>query len=241
MKLKRKLAEAGYHLLLRPAKYINPGLDGPLLGATTMAKTLNPHATPAPQLSAAPAPANPPRRHVLVAILAAVVGLIVGLFPVGAGMLVFLDPILKRKKTGGTGESGGRPPLRVAPAEAIPDDGTPIQVPVIADLTDGWMREPNQPVGAVYLRNNRGKIECLNAICPHAGCFVAYMADRKVFQCPCHTSAFDLTGKRLSEKSPSPRDMDTLEVDVVKLDADREVWIKFTNYYPGKPNKEEKP
>lgn len=206
-----------------------------------MANTLNPHATPAPQRSAAPAPApvNPPRRHVLVASLAAVVGLIVGLFPVGAGMLVFLDPILKRKKTGGA-ESEGKPPLRVASTDAVPDDGTPVQVPVIADLTDGWMREPNQPVGAVYLRRNGDKIECLNAICPHAGCFVAYQAERKVFQCPCHNSAFDLVGKRLSEKSPSPRDMDTLEVDAAKL-ADKEVWIKFTNYYPGKPNKEEKP
>ena len=95
-------------------------------------------------------------------------------------------------------------------------------------------------MGAVYLRKNAGKVECLNAICPHAGCFVAYMADRKVFQCPCHTSAFDLAGKRLSEKSPSPRDMDTLQVDPDKLAAG-EVWVEYINYYPGKANKEEKP
>ena len=120
-----------------------------------------------------------------------------------------------------------------------PDIGEEV-VHVIADLTDAWMREPNQPVGAVYLRKNGGKIECLNSICPHAGCFVAYQAERKVFQCPCHNSVFDLAGKRLSEKSPSPRDMDTLEVDAEKLDAG-EVWVKFVNYYPGKPKKEEKP
>jgi Rieske Fe-S protein len=207
-----------------------------------MAKTLNPHATPAPQAapSSNPSPANPPRRNVLAAALAAIVGMIVGLFPVGAGMLVFLDPILKRKKTGGSGGVTGKPRIRVASLETIPEDGTPVQVPVIADLTDGWMREPNQPVGAVYLRNNGGKIECLNAICPHAGCFVAYAADRKVFQCPCHNSSFDLVGKRLSEKSPSPRDMDTLQVDPDKL-VDHEVWVEYVNYYPGKPDKEEKP
>ena len=225
----------------RPAKNTNPGLDGPLLGATTMATPLNPHATSAPQAAPAhaPSPANTPRRNILVATLAAVVGLIVGLFPVGAGMLVFLDPILKRKKGSG-GADTGRPRLRVASLEAVPADGTPIQVPVIADLTDAWMREPNQPVGAVYLRNNGGKIECLNAICPHAGCFVAYASERKVFQCPCHNSTFDLDGKRLLEKSPSPRDMDTLEVDAVKAAAG-EVWVQYTNYYPGKPKKEEKP
>lgn len=207
-----------------------------------MAKTLNPHATPAPKVHSSASNGEPPRRHVLVAAMAAIVGMIVGLFPVGAGMLVFLDPILKRKKSGG-GE-GGKPLRRVASVEAIPNDGTPVQVPVIADLTDAWVREPNQPVGAVYLRKNGDKIECFNAICPHAGCFVAYQADRKVFQCPCHTSAFDLEGKRLSEKSPSPRDMDMLEVDV-RVDPDKaangEVWVKFVNYYPGKPDKEEKP
>lgn len=203
-----------------------------------MAKTLNPHATPAPQAAPDSTGGNPPRRNFLVASLAAMIGTIVGLFPVGAGMLVFLDPILKRKKTGGA--ETGKPRLRVASIEAIPADGTPVQVPVIADLTDAWMRDPNQPVGAVYLRNVGGKIECLNAICPHAGCFVAYMADRKVFQCPCHTSAFNLAGVRLSAKSPSPRDMDTLEVDPEKL-AGGEVWVEYINYYPGKPNKEEKP
>jgi menaquinol-cytochrome c reductase iron-sulfur subunit len=202
-----------------------------------MAKTLNPHATPAPTAPSSSG-GDPPRRHVLVAAMAAIVGLIVGLFPVGAGMLVFLDPILKRKKSGGN--EGGKPLRRVASVDAIPKDGTPIQVSVIADLTDAWVREPNQPVGAVYLRRNGDNVECLNAICPHAGCFVAYMPDRKVFQCPCHTSAFDLDGKRLSEKSPSPRDMDTLTVDADKI-ADGEVWVEYINYYPGKPNKEEKP
>ncbi len=204
-----------------------------------MAKTLNPHATPAPQAAPAssPSPPHAPRRNVLVAALAAIVGMIVGLFPVGAGMLVFLDPILKRKKAGA---ETGKPRLRVASLDAVPEDGTPVQVPVIADLTDAWVREPNQPVGAVYLRRNGDKIECLNAICPHAGCFVAYAAERKVFQCPCHNSSFDLVGKRLSEKSPSPRDMDTLQVDPDKL-ASGEVWVEYVNYYPGKPDKEEKP
>ena len=204
-----------------------------------MVKTLNPHAAPAPKVpESSPPPANLPRRNILIASLAAIVGLIVGLFPLGAGLLVFLDPILKRKE--GAAAAGKRPLRRVASIDAIPPDGTPVQVAVIADLTDAWNREPNQPVGAVYLRRNGEKIECLNAICPHAGCFVGYMAERKVFQCPCHTSAFDLTGKRLSEKSPSPRDMDALEVDPAKL-AVGEVWVPFVNYYPGKPKKEEKP
>jgi menaquinol-cytochrome c reductase iron-sulfur subunit len=113
-----------------------------------------------------------------------------------------------------------------------------VQVPVIADLTDAWNREANQPIGAVYLRRNEGKVECFNAICPHAGCFVAYAADRKVFQCPCHTSSFQLDGQRI-HPTPSPRDMDPLTVDAEKL-KEGEVWVEFVNYYPGKEHREEK-
>jgi menaquinol-cytochrome c reductase iron-sulfur subunit len=207
-----------------------------------MARSLNPKTSADPPSSplTAPLPNQPPRRNVLAAILATIIGGIVGLFPLGAGALMFLDPILKAKKKGKAkaGESKGRL-LRVATKDAIPADGTPVQVPVIADLKDAWNLEPNQPVGAVYLRNRDGKIECFNAICPHAGCFVAYSGDRKVFQCPCHTSSFQLDGKRIMP-SPSPRDMDTLTVDEQKL-ADGEVWVEFVNYYPGKEKQEPKP
>jgi menaquinol-cytochrome c reductase iron-sulfur subunit len=127
----------------------------------------------------------------------------------------------------------------VASLAALPADGTPVQVPVIADLTDAWSREPNQPVGAVYLRRVEDKVVCFNSICPHAGCFVAYAADRKVFQCPCHTSSFQLDGQRILP-SPSPRDMDPLEVDEARL-QDGEIWIQFVNYYPGKEHREQKP
>jgi Rieske Fe-S protein len=114
-----------------------------------------------------------------------------------------------------------------------------VQVPVVADLTDAWNREANQPIGAVYLRRDGDKVVCFNAICPHAGCFVAYAADRKVFQCPCHTSSFQLDGTKI-EPSPSPRNMDELAVQESKL-KDGEVWVQFVNYYPGTEHREEKP
>ena len=109
----------------------------------------------------------------------------------------------------------------------------------MADLTDAWNREANQPIGAVYLRREGDKVLCFNAICPHAGCFVGYAAERKVFQCPCHTSSFELDGQRIMP-SPSPRNMDELAVDPEKLKAG-EVCVQFVNYYPGKEDREEKP
>jgi quinol---cytochrome c reductase iron-sulfur subunit, bacillus type len=205
-----------------------------------MAKSLSPQSSG--RASAAPAPIahGVPRRKLLVAAAATIVGAIVSLFPLGAGLLVFLDPVLKRRSDSGSKE--GQPHhafRRVAALDALPTDGTPVQVPVIADLTDAWNREPNQPVGAVYLRRLGDAVECFNAICPHAGCFVAYAADRKIFQCPCHTSSFQLDGQRILP-SPAPRNMDALKVDEARL-KEGEVCVQFVNYYPGKEDREEKP
>lgn len=187
------------------------------------------------------------RRNVVYAILATTIGGLVGLFPFLAGLTFFLDPALKKRKTpaGAAGAVQGKDPVpfrRVASLSTLDPSGTPVQVPVIADLKDIWTVEPNQPIGAVYLRmvgkDKEGKpeIECFNAICPHAGCFVAYSAERKLFQCPCHTSAFTTDGARILP-SPSPRDMDKLDIEV----KDGEVLVAFANYYPGKEHPERKP
>jgi menaquinol-cytochrome c reductase iron-sulfur subunit len=193
---------------------------------------------PPPESPAGPAPVEPPRRNILAALAAIVVGAIVGIVPFAAGLAAFLDPLLKRKTSGEGNAAEARPLRRVAALAALPADGTPVQVPVIADLTDAWTSEPNQPIGAVYLRRNGDQVECFNAICPHAGCFVAYAADRRLFQCPCHTSSFQLDGQRI-HPTPSPRDMDPLAVDPEKL-KEGEVWVEFVNFYPGKEHREEK-
>jgi menaquinol-cytochrome c reductase iron-sulfur subunit len=206
-----------------------------------MAKSLNPRAAgneavvvPPVSRHAVVASDLPPRRNLLAAIAATVIGAFVGLAPLAAGLAMFFDPLLRRKKSGG--ESGDKQFRRVATLEALPTDGSPIQVPVMADLTDAWNREPNQPIGAIYLRREGDKVQCFNAICPHAGCFVGYATDRKVFQCPCHTSSFQLDGERIMP-SPSPRSMDPLETKLQQ----GEIWVEFVNYYPGKEHREAKP
>jgi Rieske Fe-S protein len=209
-----------------------------------MAKSLNPNATPPGGLTPPLPPRTEsesiaaPRRNVLASVAAVIIGSFVGIVPFAAGLATFLDPLWRNKKS--SGDVSGPPFRRVATLGTLPTDGTPIQVPVIADLTDAWNREANQPIGAVYLRREGDKVHCFNAICPHAGCFVGYAAERKVFQCPCHTSSFELDGTRIGDKSPSPRNMDELAVDPEKLKAG-EVWVQFVNYYPGKEDRVEKP
>lgn len=200
-----------------------------------MAKSLNPHAA-GDSSSGSPsegAPACDHRRQFLgTSIAAGAIGTALALFPLGSGALVLLDPLRKRSSAGeGDGQKGQV--LRVATLDSLPADGTPVQVPVISDLTDAWNREANQPIGAVYLSRVGDQVKCFNAICPHAGCFVGYAADRGVFQCPCHTSSFKVDGSIIAP-SPSPRDMDELEVDPDRLKSTGEIWIRFVNYLPGK-------
>lgn len=52
----------------------------------------------------------------------------------------------------------------------------------------------------------------ISAICPHAGCAVAWKADRKLFVCPCHGGTFDADGSRKS--GPPPKSLDTLDYQV---------------------------
>jgi menaquinol-cytochrome c reductase iron-sulfur subunit len=198
------------------------------------------HAAPPPGLEASP---DDERRGFIASLIAAVAGGIAGLAPLAAGLRMFASPLLPRAGDKGGDSSregkGKKPFLRVASLDSIPNDGTPVQVPVIADLVDAWNKLPHQPIGAVYLRKAAdGTVACFNAICPHAGCFVGFAAERKVFQCPCHTSAFTLEGTAI-QPSPSPRDMDALEVDRQRLDQG-EVWVRFTSYLPGKTEQVEK-
>jgi Rieske Fe-S protein len=169
------------------------------------------------------------RRNFLMKTAAAVVGGIVGLFPFAVGLLSFADPLRKRS----SGEGDGF--LRIATLDSLPDDGVPRQFAVIADRTDAWNRYPNEAIGAIYLLRKKGTEEPLafNAICPHAGCFVAYASGRNVFQCPCHNSAFQLNGD-IIQPSPSPRKMDPLECKVEDVDGRKEIWVKFENFLPGR-------
>jgi len=158
------------------------------------------------------------------AVLLGALGLAV---PAVAGIVTALNPLRQKSQAGQS--------IRLATLDVLPEDGTPRKFPVVADRTDAWNRFPNEPVGAVFLRRTGAKqVEAIHVVCPHAGCFVDYVAKEDEFLCPCHMAHFDLTGKRKDENSPSPRDLDTLEVEIR---GDSEVWVKFQNFRTGTPDK----
>ena len=172
------------------------------------------------------APHAEPRRNFLAAAAAAAVGTIAAAVPLGAALTALLDPLRRR--------DGDSELTLVTRLSAVPEDGSPRKFTVTKDRTDAWATYANTPVGAVYLRRTGSNVLALNTVCPHAGCFVGVAPDRSRFACPCHKSSFDLDGAVNDPASPSPRDMDTLDVEIRNGD---EVWVRFQHFLPGREEK----
>jgi menaquinol-cytochrome c reductase iron-sulfur subunit len=171
----------------------------------------------------AKSPPESARRSFFKQTLALVLGGLATGVPALAGLGVLLDPL--RRKT----EAGEF--VRVGNLESLPTDGQPRKFSVLARRVDAWNKFPNVPVGAVYLRRTaETAVQAYNAICPHAGCFVDFLAERGNFFCPCHNSSFALDGSINDPKSPSPRGMDSLEVEVRN---EGEIWVRFQNFRAG--------
>jgi len=95
--------------------------------------------------------------------------------------------------------------------------------------------------GQFYLvRLDSGGFLALSCKCTHLGCTVPWVEKEKKFLCPCHASAFDMTGNVIS--APAPRALDifpiSIENNVVKVDTGRRSKRSSFNpeqlVYPGK-------
>jgi menaquinol-cytochrome c reductase iron-sulfur subunit len=169
------------------------------------------------------------RRNFCKGAAAVVIGGAAACAPVGAGLAALLNPL-----RGQAGQNGEASFVRVAPLEAAPPDNVPRRFTVFADASDAWNKYPDQAVGAIYLRRDaKGQIEALNAVCPHAGGFIDYLANEHCFLCPVHKSQFKLDGAIADPKSPAPRAMDSLAVEV----RDGAIWVRFENFRPGTAQK----
>jgi cytochrome b6-f complex iron-sulfur subunit len=76
--------------------------------------------------------------------------------------------------------------------------------------------------GKFYLaRLEDGGFLALSRTCTHLGCTVPWVEKEMKFACPCHGSAFDITGNVID--APAPRALSiypiTIENNVIKVDA----------------------
>ena len=172
-------------------------------------------------------PDQPERREFMTKAAAVAIGGVCTLVPAVAGIVTVLDPLRRKSALGG--------PLMVTTLEALPNDGKPRRFQIIADREDAWNKFPKVPIGAVYLRRvDETKVEALNVTCPHAGCPVEFKEASGSFLCPCHDSTFKVDGSLADAKSPSPRGLDTLDVEIRN---GSEVWVTFQNFEAGKAKK----
>lgn len=182
-----------------------------------------------------------PRRGIVRQAITAVLSFLLVAVPGTLGGLFFLDPILRRKKSGGNSDSGAVQARKDSEGyirldvtrDAIPADGTPVSVTVFDDIDDAWNRFSNVPVGSIWLRRGTdGVVSAFNSICPHLGCSVNFRRAENDFFCPCHTSAFGLDGEKTNQIPP--RGMDSLDVSLRtagETDSNgSEVWVRFCNF-----------
>ena len=174
-----------------------------------------------------PVPPQPERRDFLTKACAVAIGGAITVVAPLAGLAVFLDPLRRESEDGGA--------VLVASLNALSENGEPRKFPVIATRVDAWNRTPNVPIGAVYLQRFKdGTVRALNVVCPHAGCFVNFRPAEGHYHCPCHDSTFATDGQVLDPKSPSPRPLDGLKVEIRN---GTEVWVTFQNYRAGTAEK----
>lgn len=178
-----------------------------------------------------------PRRGMVKSMTAGLLSGILGLVPLIPGVAFFFDPLLRKGKkdgesTGGSSKDADGFVRMSVTFSALPEDGTPQQYTVLDNKQDAWNRFVNVPIGSVWLRRIANNLVAFNTVCPHLGCAVGHRPSEGDFFCPCHTSAFDLDGKRTNEVPP--RDMDVLEVrrktDGQEAKDGEEIWIRFENY-----------
>ena len=68
-----------------------------------------------------------------------------------------------------------------------------------------------------------------DAICPHAGCTVAYQSGANIIACPCHGSEFTNIGTHIA--GPAPRGLDPLPLRDVSGKAEL-TWIEYKQNTP---------
>jgi Rieske Fe-S protein len=121
------------------------------------------------------------------------------------------------------------------PSKQRSDDSTAgktVQAGTVASFAAGTVTAFQR--GQFYLvRLDSGGFLAVSCKCTHLGCTVPWVEKEKKFLCPCHASAFDVTGSVIS--APASRALDllpiTIENTVVKVDTSRR--IKRSGFEPG--------
>jgi menaquinol-cytochrome c reductase iron-sulfur subunit len=177
----------------------------------------------------------PERRSFLTRAVTVLMGAIVAIFPVAAGLGVLFDPLRRRKSAKGPNGADSAAFLRICPLDALPPDGVPRLFPVVKDVVDAWSRTPSQRIGSVFLaRTDEGGkpiVTCFTSTCPHLGCAVDWQSSDDHYECPCHVSAFAKDGAKLF--GPALRGLDKLDVKLEDSGGQANVLVAYERFQTG--------
>jgi thiosulfate dehydrogenase [quinone] large subunit len=156
--------------------------------------------------------ADAERRKVVLTFLAAAFGLILGGVTAGLGRLAAgsassrgggsaLSPVSSGPQTSGPARSGTSHPSGqpIGRASVVPVGGS-------ASFSDPKTGDPS-----IVLHPTAGTFLAFDAVCPHAGCTVAYDPAAKLIVCPCHGSEFN-PGTGAVEAGPAPTGLKPIQV-----------------------------
>ena len=110
--------------------------------------------------------------------------------------------------TATTSAPSSAPPTGAQSGSVSPSPATPSQAPPLAEsaaVREGVPLAVSLPDGRpAFLVRGANGVQLLDGTCTHAACAIGWEAGRKHFVCPCHLSAFDLTGRVLTPPATDP-------------------------------------
>jgi len=113
----------------------------------------------------------------------------------------------------GTAAGVGAVSVAAIITEILPPDTESFSLKKIGHIDDYPINEFSFiPEKKLYLLRSRTHIRVLSGICTHLGCTIKNT--EQGFDCPCHGSHFDKTGKACS--GPASRPLERIKVDVDK-------------------------
>jgi menaquinol-cytochrome c reductase iron-sulfur subunit len=108
----------------------------------------------------------------------------------------------------------------VGPLTEFSSLSAPVSRTIQIEQLDGWRKTISEK--AVYVtKDEQGNLCVLSSICPHLGCSVPWVSEKKAFVCPCHGATFSPDGRRIG--GPALRGMDTLQTTT----EDGQLMVRF--------------
>lgn len=138
-----------------------------------------------------------------------------GIVLAAVGLNAAWAAVASRDRLPGKANAGGTTPSPTASPSAgsTPAPSTAQALAATSEVPVGGVKlvtDPKTGQQAHVLQPTAGKFTCLSAICTHTGCTVAWAG--KQFNCPCHGSKFDSSGKVLN--GPAARPLPSIPVRV---------------------------